>query len=222
MDKSDICSKSRFLTSPLIFHGPSAYEQALDKAQTTGRLICHPMGLSGLKKNEAREIVHLVALPPVGDALGVVVIGPMDLATIGSSDVLLKSLEDGRDENVVMILWANDLGEVRPTVQSRCLPVWCAGDKFVDDDLVDIAESVFQVLLEKDIFNLTLLISQVKSKESEFLRVFLDTLAEEIENNVNTASLDYLNLWSSVRPLCGFKKITQIQLITPFVEECLR
>ena len=184
------------------------------RLSSIGRLICPPVGQKGLKKDEAREIVELVSYPPVGDSLGVVVIGPLDLATVASSDVLLKILEDGRDENTVLILWANDLGEVRPTVRSRCLSVWCAGDPIVEEDLVEIAESAFQALIKKDLFNLTLLIQKVKSKESEFLRAFLDRLVDE--------SPDYLDFWLSARPLCGFKRITQIQLLGPFVEECLR
>ena len=198
----------------IIFHGPSAYDHALEKSVTPGfRPICPPIGAGGLKKEDAKTVIELVSQPPVGDPFGTLVVGPLDLATVSSSDALLKSLEDGRDPRVVLILWAEDIGEVRPTIRSRCLSMWCPGSPSINPDLLQYAEEVILALSKNDLFEITLLFEKIKSLESEFLRVLLILLAKD--------PLRYLDLWSSLRPLCSAKKITRVQLIAPFAKACM-
>ena len=202
------------MLSVVIFHGPSAYDQALEKSLTPGfRPIHSPMGGGGLKKEEAQRVVELVSQPPIGDSIGTLVVGPMDLATVASQDSLLKSIEDGRDQHVILILWANDLGEVKSTIRSRCVSIWCPGTPRLDDELLQLAEGVLVALSKKNLFEITLLLEKIKSREAEFLRVLLTLLGEEPQK--------HLSLWGSLRPLCSAKRLTRIQLITPFAEVCL-
>ena len=151
------------MLSVVIFHGPSAYDQALEKSLTPGfRPIHSPMGGGGLKKEEAQRVVELVSQPPIGDSIGTLVVGPMDLATVASQDSLLKSIEDGRDQHVILILWANDLGEVKSTIRSRCVSIWCPGTPRLDDELLQLAEGVLVALSKKNLFEITLLLEKIK------------------------------------------------------------
>lgn len=202
------------MSSPLLYHGPTSSDEALVEAHKIGRLLCPPVGEGGLKKDEARDLVELLSYPPIGDALGVVVIGPMDLCLPASSDVLLKTLEDGRDEHNRVILWAYDLGEVRSTVKSRCLPIWCGGEIILEDELTELAERLYRSFLDRDLFEITSVVSDSKSKESDVLRAFVTLLSEDINQ--------HLDFWESVRPLCGHRRLTPAQFMEPFIKRCLR
>ena len=201
------------MSSPLLYHGPTSFDEALVEAHKIGRLLCPPVGEGGLKKDEARDLVELLSYPPIGDALGVVVIGPMDICLPASGDVLLKTLEDGSDKHNRIILWAHDLGEVRPTVKSRCLPIWCGGDFIIEDELSDLSERLYQAFLDRDLFEITSTVLDSKSKESEVLRAFVDLLSEDISK--------HLDFWESIRPLCGRRKMTSAQFMEPFIKRCL-
>lgn len=83
-----------------------------------------PLGEEGLKVDGAREIVELMRMPPPGRK-GALVLGPMDLAQPAAADALLKTVEDLDHDRFVLNLWAFDLEEVMPTIQSRCMGVWC-------------------------------------------------------------------------------------------------
>lgn len=202
------------MSSPILYHGPASFDEALIEAHKAGRLLCPPVGQEGLKKDEARSIVEITAHPPIGDQLGVVVIGPMDLALPASSDVLLKTLEDGRDENNRILLWAYDLEEVRPTVRSRCLPVWCGGEETFDDDMVDLAKRLLEHLQASNVFEMLKVIAEAKSKEVSLLRAFVGELDPE-----NSVDVEFWSLF--LRPLCGQRRLTQSELITPFVRRSL-
>ena len=201
------------MSSPLLYHGPTSFDEALIEAHKIGRLLCPPVGEGGLKKDEARDLVELLSYPPIGDALGSVVIGPMDLCLPASGDVLLKTLEDGSDKHNRILLWAYDLGEVRPTVKSRCLPVWCGGAVTVDDDLSDLSERLYRAFLDRDLFEVTSIASEAKSKEAEVLRHFVDFLSDDISK--------HLDFWEGLRHLCGYRRLTPAQFLEPFIKRCL-
>jgi hypothetical protein len=118
--------------STYIFHGPGAFEAAVSHAESWGRQLCPPLGGSGVRKDDSRTFAALHRNPPVSDQAGCVIIGPMDAATDEASDALLKMVEEPNPD-AMPILWAADLGGVRPTIRSRCHAEWCPG-------AVDIAE----------------------------------------------------------------------------------
>lgn len=124
-------------TSAILFYGPGAKQEAYDFALSKGRLLAPPFGEEGLKTDEAREIVSLLTTAPIGDRLGIVLIGPMDDANSKSSDVLLKSVEEFRGDLVYPVLWARDIGDVAPTIRSRCLARWCYGEDNDEEDRLD-------------------------------------------------------------------------------------
>ena len=110
------------MTSCILFHGPKARQAVLHEANCIGRLLAPPFGEEGaygLKVDEAREFVALLSTAPLGTAVGVVIAGPMDVASPKSSDVLLKSIEEFNASVVFPLLWAHDLGGVTGTIRSR-------------------------------------------------------------------------------------------------------
>ena len=100
------------MASCILFHGPGARQAAEAEAAKIGRLVAPPLGDDGLKVDEAREVVELLMTTPVGDKLGVVIVGPMDEAAAKSCDTLLKTLEEFKGGLIRPILWAHDLSGV--------------------------------------------------------------------------------------------------------------
>lgn len=85
---------------------------------------------------------------PVGDQPGVVLMGPMDLALQGATDVLLKSIEEFDPDLVRPVLWAHDETEVSSTIRSRCLRRWCPGQVLNDEDSMMRARELVDEALE--------------------------------------------------------------------------
>lgn len=132
--------------SAVLFHGPTAHARALVAARGLGRLL-RDVGEGGLKIADSREIIDLMNGAPVGDEPGVIVMGPMDLAQQGATDVLLKSLEEFNPSLVRPVLWANDETEVISTIRSRCLRRWCPGVTVTDESRLVAARSLIDEVL---------------------------------------------------------------------------
>lgn len=167
------------MASTLLYHGPSARDSALNAASDKGRLVCPPLGDDGLKVDDARMAVDLLLSTPMGLEVGVLVIGPMDLANPKASDTLLKSLEEFSDL-VQPILWAKDLGGVSPTIRSRCLAHWCPvvpGQAEMDEDEVieGLGRSAINAALSGNWGQLPD-IDQMKGKEWALLHVMSEAL----------------------------------------------
>jgi len=94
-----------------------------------------PIGDEGLKVDDARQVVSLLSTTPVGTQIGTLVVGPMDNATVFAADALLKKVEEFNGELVMPILWAFDIGGVRPTIRSRCLSRWAPASGEDDEDV---------------------------------------------------------------------------------------
>jgi hypothetical protein len=109
-----------------------------------------PFGEDGLKIAESREIIELMNGTPLGDQVGVIVVGPMDRALPASTDVLLKTLEEFDPQVFRPILWAYDEGGVRPTIRSRCVRRWCPGDEIRDEELLRQVTELVQASLNQD------------------------------------------------------------------------
>lgn len=118
--------------SSFLFYGPGARKEAFSR-EKKGRRLGGPFGDQGLKVDEARKIVELLNNLPPGRKKCMLVIGPMNRATQAASDVLLKSLEEP-PKKVEMVLWAEDLNGVLPTILSRCWPRWCYGEEFLEKE----------------------------------------------------------------------------------------
>lgn len=138
------------MTSAVLFHGPLARERALEYAQSEGRLLHDPFGEDGLKIAESREIIELMNGTPLGDQVGVIVVGPMDRALPASTDVLLKTLEEFDPRVFRPVLWAYDEGGVRPTIRSRCVRRWCPGDEIRDEELLSRVAGLVEASLSQD------------------------------------------------------------------------
>ena len=111
--------------TPVLFHGPGGREAALRAARLSGRLLGDPIGDSGLKVDDSRQIVLLANSSGIGDAAPCIVVGPLDDATPEAGDALLKTLEDLSEAPLRIFLWASYLGGVIPTIRSRTRHEWC-------------------------------------------------------------------------------------------------
>ena len=136
--------------SALLYYGPGAQQYATNEAHQMGRLL-GSFGEEGLKADDSRSIVSLLNETPVGDRKGIVIIGPMDLANPIASDVLLKSLEEFKDDFVQPLLWAIDIGNVVPTIRSRCLAKWCYAKVNLQEDVLEDSHKLLDAYLAKDV-----------------------------------------------------------------------
>jgi len=161
--------------SALLYHGPGSQETALREAEVPGRsLMAPPFGSEGLKIDEVREIVSVIAAPPVGVDVGTVVLGPMDDARPDAQDVLLKHLEEGDTSLVLPILWARDLGMVMPTIRSRCFDHWCYAES--EPELLGQGHELLTSLMEKDRARIIHIVSTSKGDEVKLLEALSHAL----------------------------------------------
>ena len=195
--------------SPLLFHGPSARDAALEVVPRLGRLLHEPFGEEGLKIAESRELVGLMNNVPVGDEPGVVVAGPLCRAPGFSTDVLLKSIEEFRPEAVRPVLWAFDEAEVSPTIRSRCLRRWCPGLKETDPDVLDVARRAVEASLAGET---ALLIEALRDTDA---REVLAAAAEALlDRGMNDASK---GLWEAVRKTLWYHNPTATEALAAFL-----
>ncbi len=203
------------MNSCLLFHGPGARQYALDEAGRIGLLLHEPFGDSGLKVDEAREFVSLLQAPPLGDDLGVVIAGPMDNTKgLKSADALLKSIEQP-NEYVRPLLWAGDLGGVKGTIRSRCLPVWCPPTGFepVDEELEEVARELLNAALAGRLYEVPGLVVRMKGKESALLSEVAEAMTVLLDNPRT------LLLWERVREAARWRNPTPMEILAAFLLE---
>ena len=200
------------MTSCLLYHGPGARQNALDEAARLGRLLHEPFGEVGLKVDEARLLVSLMQAPPIGVDLGVVIAGPMDKAPPKSADVLLKVIEEPPDF-VRPLLWATDLGGVRGTIRSRCLPVWCPTTGFEegDDELEATARELLQAVLNERIYEIPIHVKKMKGRETELLA----EVSEAMSSMPDVPAV--LALWERVREVARWRNPTYLEVVAAFL-----
>jgi len=91
----------------------------------------------GLTVPESREIVQAAGVR-CATYTPVFLIGPMcSTVSPDTADVLLKLIEDPPPSSR-FVMWAWDLGAVRPTITSRCLPTWAPGTTTHSPNVVDM------------------------------------------------------------------------------------
>lgn len=192
--------------SSYLFHGPSAQQRALSEANKLGELLAPPFGISGLKVDEAREVVSLLHQGFLSsETVGVVVVGPLDLAQSKSTDALLKTLEEPPGASR-LILWAWDVGEVSPTVVSRCLTEFCPGEDTLDDEAAE--EAARNLLFAYDQKDWSLLPDPSVLKGPDVARIFVTLLDMK----------RHFALWESIRPIFQYQHISPLELISAVIE----
>ena len=169
-------------TSCILYHGPGAKGSAISEANRIGRMVGGPFGDGGLKVDEAREIINLLSSTPVGEITGVVVAGPMDEANPKASDTLLKTVEEAPSEYVALIMWANDLGGVSPTIRSRCLEKWSDSIGNHDDDPIMVASiRIVEAVLANDILSIINTARPFDKRESELISAISNVMSGKLE-----------------------------------------
>ena len=183
--------------TPVLFHGPVARGIAISHAREKGRLILDPLGDDGLKVEDSRRVVELAGNSGVGDRPPVVVLGPLDDATPEAADALLKTLEDLAEGPLGIILWANHLGTVTSTIQSRTLPRWCPPSEnwtspYQDED----ATRLFDAYLSGELSTCLGILRERQKDWSDLLRGF-----EEVMSHRGLEDPSMVPLWEAIRPL---------------------
>jgi hypothetical protein len=195
------------MKSCLLFHGPDAESCALQKASQIGRLLAPPFGKDGLKVEDARQIVSLLNTTPVGDAVGVLVVGPMEMANTKSSDVLLKSLEEFQDQVVQPVLWANDLGGVSNTIRSRCIDVWSPGSKELSEKEIAQGKLIVDSCLDQKYYLLPSLLEKSDLSETQLIEAIVFSLSDKQENE------SVRLLWEKLRETSQWRNPTKIEIL---------
>ena len=200
--------------SAVIYHGPGACQVVIDEAGRQGRLLHEPFGDKGLKIKEAREAVRLLQSVPIGLDLGLVIVGPLDKAPPRSVDVLLKVVEEF-NQYVRPLLWAYDLGGVRPTIRSRCLDVWCPATGYEPEDEVldEVARELLHASLGERYYEVPGLVAQMSGREAELLAEVVNAMSVLLDNP------KVLPLWERVRGAARWRNPTAMEVISAFLPE---
>ena len=211
------------MESCILYHGPGAREFAINDAGQRGRLLHAPfgeLGATGLKVDEAREFASLLQSAPLGEELGIVVAGPMDIAKPQSADALLKSIEQF-NQYVLPLLWAHDLGGVQGTIRSRCLPVWCPATGFepVDEEVEEVARELLAAALAGRAFEVPGLVVKMAKTKTQPSR-YIELLAEVADAmSAQTDNPKVLKLWERVRLVTRWRNPTQMEIVVAFLPE---
>jgi hypothetical protein len=136
----------------------------------------------------------------VGDRPPTLVIGPIDRATVEASDALLKTLEDLAEGPLRVVLWADFLVSVSPTIRSRTQAIWCEGVTRIPKATKQAAESV--VLAHRE--NKTVASKTHAALEEQDPEILLDAMIATLDVN----DPNDLALWERLRPMLGSRWVT--------------
>ena len=184
----------------VLFYGPEARDKAIHRADEIGRVLSDPIGDKGLKVADSRRIVELSTQSGVGDRAPSIVVGPLDRATPEAADALLKTLEDLSEAPLRLVLWADDLSEVAPTIRSRTHQVWCPpGPTYLDPLYVydDQAKELCQAVLAEDPVKILGVLEDVGKDWPDLLRALCVPLSQEVTGDQHEAAL---NAWLKMKP----------------------
>lgn len=203
------------MVSCVLFHGPTAQGRAAQAAADWGRVVgTFGDPVDGLNVETIRTAAAAMSAPVLGDVRGAVVVGPVDVLTQeGAVDALLKTLEEFTPRMSRPFLWAWDVGQVRPTVVSRCLSEWCPGQVVLDRDLVAAAKVVVDAALARSVVGVIEGFLEVsrpsgdegpssgKGSKDQWRDVgdeFLQAVARDLSRRQGSG---HLWLWEQVRPV---------------------
>ena len=193
------------MRTPPLFHGPEARDRAVQKAASEGRMVLDPVGDKGLKVDDSRQVVEISLNPGVGDKPPYVVIGPLDAATPEASDALLKTLEEVENTPLRIVLWADYLGEVIPTIRSRTHAVWCPPGRTWLDPLSwkeDAAKALLKAWLAEDWVRVIGLLAEDAKNWQDLLRALCNLLPPATSGEGGER---VMLLWESIRPVLDGK-----------------
>jgi len=173
-------------------------------------MLADPVGDEGLKIDDARSIVEMSGHVSVGDRVNTLVVGPLDRARQAATDALLKTIEEFDPDVFRPVLWAQDVGDVSPTIQSRCRAVWCPGDEeYAEEDLA-IARDLVDASLEGDRARV---ISTWKDMDHvEVLGAVAKVLASRAPLDVPAVAL-----WGRVRSCLRLEAPTKYEVLVVFL-----
>jgi hypothetical protein len=189
------------MRTPPLFHGPEARDRAVQKAASEGRMVLEPVGDKGLKVDDSRQVVEISLNPGVGDKPPYVVIGPLDAATPEASDALLKTLEEVQNTPLRIVLWADYLGEVIPTIRSRTHAIWCPPGRTWLDPLSwkeDSAKALLKAWLAEDWVRVIGLLNEDAKNWQDLLRALCNSLPPALSGESGER---VMLLWESIRPI---------------------
>jgi hypothetical protein len=182
--------------TPSLFHGPEARGRAVLFSEEVGRPLREPLGDKGLKVADSREVVDLATLSGVGDKPPSLVLGPLDAATPEAADALLKTLEDLTEAPLRIVLWADHLSGVIPTIRSRTRAIWCPeGPTYLSPlaYLREDAEGLCEAILASDSVKILGILEGIGKDWPELLQALCLPLAEHLENPIA------IETWLSIR-----------------------
>lgn len=171
--------------TPTLFHGPEARDRAVNLSEEVGHPLSDPVGDAGLKVEDARMIIALAMQSGVGDKPPSLVVGPLDQATPEAADALLKTLEDLTEAPLRIILWADFLSGVIPTIQSRTRAVWCPpGPTYLSPlaHLGEKAEALCGAVLEGDQVKILERLAEADKEWVDLLQALCIPLSEHLED----------------------------------------
>lgn len=201
----------------LLFHGPGAQARAEREQVVYGVIPSPPLGEFGLSVDEARKVVELANTPSIGDSIGSVIVGPLDLASPSASDILLKTLEGLRDDQVQPLLWAKDLESVRPTIRSRCVEVWCHGpEEETPESLMNTAFDLIDASIARDAPRILEIVSS--GLKDVDLQQLATVLARAVQMRMASPNPRLLEVWFGVRSLLGVKRVGKAELLLHLLE----
>ena len=197
-----------------IFHGPGAKDVASKEVVARGRLLADPFGSNGLKVDEARKIIGLLRIPPLDGSVGVILVGPMDQAQSAASDALLKTIEELNENLFVLVLWANDLVDVAPTIQSRCHNVWCRGEENVDEEAHKVATDLIGRHRDGDIISVLEILREEKGLDV-ILRLVPEVIASGLADS--TGPDTDMSLWQQVREVLMYTNPSRNEVVSAMI-----
>ena len=180
--------------TPYLFHGPDARDLAQKKTLELGRMVEEPIGDAGLKVDDSRRIVERARFPGIGDKPPAVMVGPLDAATPEAADALLKTLEEISGSSLVIVLWADYLMGVIPTIRSRSQAIWCPPGKAWIDPLSWIEDPALKILKAYRNQNWFTLIGAVQEVGKDW-----PSLVRYLPSKMDPTSKKDVELWGRLR-----------------------
>jgi hypothetical protein len=173
----------------IFIHHGRGVESGLADALEGFDLVHNP--ISDLKVDGVRKLIELFTqvYPHRNPCL---VAGPLDEADPRALDILLKRVEEPTPNSPTLILWANDLGGVPPTIRSRC------GEKFhyapvMRHNLYEEAKALFDGLRADNHLGAMMVLKQVeKGSERSFFEAYLEVILNEDSLHLYTERLKSL------------------------------
>ena len=197
------------LTTPPLLHGPGALTSIHEEADRLGRQVAPPVGDGGLKADAARGAARLLKMSPLGDALTVLIIGPVDNIRAEASDVLLKPLEEYQEGRTIPLLWAHDAGSVPGTILSRCDVRWCPDGPLPEETLRVIAE---KLVAAWKVGEMSTIIEGVQDHEEE--RELLLSAGALVLSKMEDKPL---KLWENLRRAMEVKNPTLVEVLVAWL-----